>query len=370
LNKPTILFLIDGLQTGGAERSLLELCKRFIQLIPTVGVLSNSLELKPEFDKHNIPVFSVPIPRNYRFRRNSVQLRMLVDTVKPDIIHSFLFHADMTLRYLEFRGPKVTGLVSNSYSRRRLTQVPLNVAFKVILLKFWDRFTASKIDFFIANSEVIREAYIKELSYKSGKVAVIYRGRKIDEFKKKNKSSEYKFQLNIISVGRLVPSKGFIDLLEAFSLFQKENRKVTLTICGEGPQRQELEKLIRDMELSSTVKLVGSVDDIPDRLRNSDLFVFPTYYEGLPGSIIEAMLSGIPIICSDIPENKECLKDGMCLFHRVGDAQDLFEKMKEANLLTDWDIRTEKAYQYASKHFDIDKIANQYEETYLKLLNS
>jgi len=358
------------LQVGGAERSLLELCRRFEKVTPVVAVLSSSEELKPEFDKYGIPVFIIPLPRNYRFKKNASRLSSLIDEIQPDIIHSYLFHADMTLRYLKLKGPKITGLVSNSYSHRRIAQLPWQVALKVKVLKVWDRFTSSKVDFFIANSEVIKEAYIKDFSIAKEKIQVIYRGRNLAKFQKKTKIRKDESQLNFISVGRLVESKGFIELLTAFSVFQSENKGATLTICGEGPQRQELDMMIGEMGLTSKVMLAGSVDDIPQRLQQSDYFIFPSHYEGLPGSIIEAMLSGIPIICSDIPENRECLKEGMCLFHRVGDQEDLLVKMQEAVSLKDWDTRTDKAYEYAREHFDIDKIANQYEETYLKLLAS
>ena len=369
MGKLKILFLIDGLQTGGAEKSLLELCKRFQRIIPVIVVLSDSLELKPEFLKIGIHVFECLLPRNYRFARNAKALIPLLEEIKPDVIHSFLFHADMTLRYLNFEGPKITGLVSNSYSHRRVDQLPWEIALKVKILKIWDRLTSSKIDFFIANSQIIKDAYVKDLSIKKEKIKVIHRGRDISKFQRKSKLFENERQRNFISVGRLIESKGYSDLIRSFSLLERENKKVSLTICGEGPGRLRLGDLIKELDLSTKVRLVGLVNDIPKKLQDSDYFIFPTYYEGLPGSIIEAMLSGIPIICSDIPENRECIKDGMGLFHKVGDQTDLYSKMKEAIVLDDWDIRTQKAYAYAVEHFEIGKIVEQYEETYLKLLS-
>jgi len=96
--------------------------------------------------------------------------------------------------------------------------------------------------------------------------------------------------------------------------------------------------------------------------------ILPSLIEGLPGVILEAMIAGVPIICSDIPENKECLKEGMCLFHEVGNQTDLLAKMREAVALDDWDIRTQRTYDYAVAHIKIGMIVRQYEETYLRLL--
>jgi glycosyltransferase involved in cell wall biosynthesis len=114
---------------------------------------------------------------------------------------------------------------------------------------------------------------------------------------------------------------------------------------------------------------LGTVKNIPELLSESDFFVFPSYFEGLPGALIEAMMAKIPIICSDIPENKECVDESMCLFYRVGDQTDLLTQMEKALVLTDWEARTQQAFDYASEHFEIGKISKRYEETYSKLLN-
>jgi glycosyltransferase involved in cell wall biosynthesis len=370
LSKPKILFLIDGLQTGGAERSLLDLCRRFEGFNPIVVVLSKSLELKPQFEHYGIQVIVFPVPRNYRFRRNAAKLIPIVRQINPAIIHSFLFHADMTLRYLNYDGIKITGLVSNSYSARRLDNLTWRVAMKVKLLKVWDRITLSKIDFFIANSEVIKAAYVKDFSMAEDKIEVINRGRDISKFQSKSQDNAHQIQQKFISVGRLIKSKGYDDLIQSFSFLVREYMNAFLVICGEGPHRLHLENLIAELDLSSKVMLTGSIDDVSIRLQESNYFVFPTYYEGLPGSLIEAMMTKIPIICSDIPENKECLKERMCLFHEVGNQTDLLAKMREAVELDDWDTRTQRAYNYAVAHFEIRKIARQYDEMYLSLIGT
>ena len=113
---------------------------------------------------------------------------------------------------------------------------------------------------------------------------------------------------------------------------------------------------------------MGQVDNVSELLSNSSFLILPTHYEGLPGALIEAMLAKIPIFCSDIPENKECVNESMALFHRVGDPEDLLAQMKKGVAINDWDLRTQRAYEYALEKFDIQKIAMKYEEVYKKLL--
>jgi glycosyltransferase involved in cell wall biosynthesis len=366
LANPVILFLIDGLQVGGAERSLLEISTRFTQFSPVVCVLSDSLALLSEFQKSDIKVIQFPLPRNYQFAEHAKKLMEVIREVQPDLIHSYLFHSDMILRYLPVNIPKVTGLVSNSYSTRRTNQLSWKLRIKVQILKLWDKATCKKIDLFISNSEVIRSTYSAQMGIPLRKIKVIPRGRDLEKFVKvdEQNNSEKIF----LSVGRLIPSKGFDKLLKAFAEFTAKYPGFRLIIAGEGPERTVLVDLVKSLGLSVSVSLPGTVERIEELFAKASYFFFPSQYEGLPGALIEAMMAKVPIICSDIPENKECVDENMCLFHRVGNQNDLLAQMEKALTVTDWEIRISLAFHYAEAHFEIGKIANQYERTYLELL--
>tara|TARA_R110002020_G_scaffold335371_5_gene550540 strand:+ start:55 stop:1161 length:1107 start_codon:yes stop_codon:yes gene_type:complete len=365
LSKPTILFLIDGLQVGGAERSLLLLCQHLRDFRPIVLVISDSHDLMPDFENAGIQVEVFSLTRNYRFRQHAKTIKPLVDSLNPAIIHSSLFHADMILRYLDTPAIKVTGLVSAMYSDGRLNPLPWQTRQKVRLLKQWDCWTSSKIDLFISNSNTIRNHYVSDLGNKPEKVKVIYRGRRIQTSNSDIQRKENQF----LFIGRLIPSKGLETAIKAFKKISRKKPHLIFKIAGEGPQREGLLRLIQKLDLEEKVILLGQVNDVDSHLADSSFFIFPTHYEGLPGSLIEAMLAKIPIICSDIPENKECVDESMCLFHRVGDSEDLAIQMERALTLTDWEERTQRAYAHAAEHFDIENIARQYEEVYQKLLS-
>lgn len=356
--------MIDGLQVGGAERSLLFLCQHLREFIPVVLVLSDSIALKPEFEKSGIQVIVKPFPRNYRFGKHAKILKPIIDSINPAIIHSSLFHADMMLRYLDTPAKKVSGLVSTMYSIGRLKQLPLLTRKKLQVLKFWDRFTLTKIDLFIANSNSIRKFYLNHVGYSAEKVKVIFRGRTIPSFDSylQRKKSEFLF------VGRLIRSKGLQEAIIAFGKLTQEKPELIFNIAGKGPELDNLESLVRTLDLEGKVNFLGQVDRVFDILRESSFFIFPSHYEGLPGSLIEAMMAKIPIICSDIPENKECVDESMCLFHRVGDSTDILTQMKKALALKDWEERTERAFNFAIEHFEIGRVVQQYEETYEHLL--
>ncbi|MBN7812958.1 glycosyltransferase [Algoriphagus sp. H41] len=365
-SKPVIVYLIDGLQAGGAEKSLLEITKRLSRFVPIVCVLSDSLELRQSFENEGVKVIPLHLERSYRFPKHAKLIRDTLLGLNPAVIHSCLFHADMTLRYLDVRTPRVTGLVSNMYSSRRLRQLPLTTRIKVKMLRHWDRHTSGRINHFISNSFVIKEAYKRILGIEDQKITVIPRGRAIQ------KPAEYLERPGqyLLSVGRLIASKGYYELIQAFGQLAMEKPGLRLVILGDGPDRKRLERLTERLGLATRVDFRGTVANVNDFLHEGRLFVFPSHYEGLPGALIEAMLARIPIVCSDIPENKECVDESMCLFHRVGDWRDLARQIERALTLEDWDLRTHRAFDYAAEHFEIGQVVRQYEEVYLRLLDS
>ena len=97
-------------------------------------------------------------------------------------------------------------------------------------------------------------------------------------------------------------SKGQADLIHAFKNVLLHHPDTVLLIAGEGLFRTKLEELIIKLELTNNVHLLGNREDVEVLLGASDLFVFTSYFEGLPGVILEAMIAEKIIIAGDIPE--------------------------------------------------------------------
>lgn len=369
--KPVILYLLDTLLTGGAEKSLLAITSRFSQFRPIfVTLFDGGHDLLPEYQASGIEVIRLGLPSSNRFGEIANQVDTIIQNKKALIVHSSIFRSDMVSRRLKSNVVIVNSLVNNSYQKRRYQGLPLKSKIMLIGVQLLDRFTLGKVDLIIANSQVLVDSHSKFIGLDPKKTVVIHRGRELPmgsnqfTYRKRNHSEK----LTWLFVGRLIERKGHKDLLPAFARLLKIRPNDRLILAGDGEYRKEVEQLIEEFNLQGSVSLLGTVKNVPELLQQADYFVFPTYFEGLPGSLIEAMMSKLPIICSDIPENQECLKEGMCLFHHVGDQADLFEKMLEAVKLTDWKTRTDKAYKYAALHFEVGKIAKQYEDTYLELI--
>ncbi|MFV1966084.1 MAG: glycosyltransferase family 4 protein [Pirellulaceae bacterium] len=114
-----------------------------------------------------------------------------------------------------------------------------------------------------------------------------------------------------LALGRLSPEKGFDLLLSAFARIADRHPNWNLIICGEGAERAALESLCQQLDLQDRVELPGWVCD-PDRaLRDADLFVLPSRYEGFPNALLEAMAAGLACISFDCDSGPgEIIRDG------------------------------------------------------------
>lgn len=105
--------------------------------------------------------------------------------------------------------------------------------------------------------------------------------------------------LCLVCVGRLHQQKNHMFLLEVFKELNLRLNNTKLYLVGEGSLRSKIEEKIEELELQNQVVLLGNQKNINEILQAMDMFIMPSFYEGLPGSVIEAQGSGLPCIISD-----------------------------------------------------------------------
>jgi glycosyltransferase involved in cell wall biosynthesis len=99
-------------------------------------------------------------------------------------------------------------------------------------------------------------------------------------------------------------------LLQAFASVRRAHPGVELEIVGEGPERAQVEGLVRELELDSSVRLLGDRDDVPSILSRASCFVLASDYEGCPLTVIEAMAAGVPVVATGVGGVAELVSDG------------------------------------------------------------
>lgn len=118
--------------------------------------------------------------------------------------------------------------------------------------------------------------------------------------------------LRLVYVGRLAENKGIFEIVEALRIVLSHNRNIELVVAGSGPEEDKLRIHVKDLGLSNHVSFVGAVfgEEKKHVWEQADLFIFPTYHEGLPYTLLESMAARTPpVVCPvgaipDVIENR------------------------------------------------------------------
>lgn len=179
-------------------------------------------------------------------------------------------------------------------------------------------------------------------------------------------------KVRALFVGTLKGVKNPTTIIKALHLLKLENEHlpISLTICGEGPLMEEIEKMVEDFNLSSVVKLMGRVDH--ERLKKiyqeHDVLVLPSVSEGFPLVVAEALGMGLAIVCSDIPSLRAVLMEKVnALFFSPLDPSDLGRQLKLLALNGDFLFSMRKNNLKLGRKFSWERVAATLEK-YLKAI--
>jgi glycosyltransferase involved in cell wall biosynthesis len=172
-------------------------------------------------------------------------------------------------------------------------------------------------------------------------------------------------------VGRLAPKKNHFRVIKAFSNLAGEHSHVRLVIAGSGPEQQRLEQLVQACGLGGKVHFLGQRKDVPDILKHSDVFLFPSIHEGLPLALMEAMVAGCPVLTSRAGGLQEIVTS-----EEVGLLVDpVSEKDIESGMRTLISMSPDErrqlgaaARQHILTHFTDRRMAEEYDNLYREVL--
>lgn len=152
-------------------------------------------------------------------------------------------------------------------------------------------------DIVIVTNKEMHDKVVKIINKK--KVRLIPNGVDVTKFKIKNEKLKInkKREINLLSVGRLVKQKNFSNLVKAVGELSKKY-KIKLILVGWGPKEKELKSLAGKLKVNLQVILRKSYYQMPAVYQQADIFVLPSFYEGSPKVLLEAMACGLPCIAS------------------------------------------------------------------------
>ncbi|KAB7627885.1 glycosyltransferase [Alkalilimnicola sp. S0819] len=175
--------------------------------------------------------------------------------------------------------------------------------------------------------------------------------------------------VRIGTLGRMVWQKDFRTLIEAAALLRDWGLPFELCLLGDGPQRAELETLVRQRGLGGQVSMPGFQSDVDGWLRRFDIFALSSVEEGQPVSLLEAMARGLAVAATRVGAIPATLRDGQeGLLVRPGSAAELAEAL--GRLCTDADLRRrlgEAARERVLREFSSEALARRYLAVYARL---
>jgi glycosyltransferase involved in cell wall biosynthesis len=161
----------------------------------------------------------------------------------------------------------------------------------------------------VFNNYSAKEKFEKR-GFRSDKIFVIHNA--IETNQGSSLIREQQSDIRIITIARFVKQKDFMTALYSFkSLIDRNNDKaLTYYIVGYGPLKQEIISMAESLNIINRIKFFINPDNIPDILRECDIYLSTSLFEGLSNSIMEAMVAGLPVIATDVGDNNYLVKDG------------------------------------------------------------
>ncbi|MCE9581903.1 MAG: glycosyltransferase [Planctomycetes bacterium] len=343
-----IQFLITELDPGGAEKQLLHLATGLdrARFEPRVLCLRGFGAIGEALRKAGVPADTLGMKRKWDVGA-PFRLRKKLAEWKPDILHSFLFHANMLGRLVARRAgvPVVIGSVRVCETRRHHL--------------LWDRLTQGQMDCETCVCESVREYTEREAGIDEKKLVAIPNGVELPALDGLDRSRP-----EALFLGRLEPQKDVRTLLAAWPLVRRRIPAAVLRIVGKGPQEAELRALDVD-----GVEWCGFQTDLAPFWRTARVLALPSRWEGLPNAVLEAMAWGVPVVATAVGGSVELVREGKT-GHLVepGDAVALAVRLAE--VLEDGaraETMGREGRRVVERDYTVERMVSANQDLYLRL---
>lgn len=305
MSKKKIVHLIKTLERGGTEMSLLRMLPLLCDIFEhTIVTLESKGTLAEKFEKAGITVLAIE-QKNLWDVISYGRLHRVLQKISPDLIITNLLHADIVGRFFVqfFVRCKVISSIVTTYN------------FKSYWLpRFFERTTKNLATGYMANSETVKKTFVEKFGVAKEKISVIPTGIDVTSFVELAEKENLREKLGITTENRVVicvanfhPNKGHRYLLEAFEALYHKYKNIKLILIGIGKEEASLKRQVQEYLSKNNILFLGERADIPRLLSLSYVFVLPTFFEGMSNAIMEAMACGLPVITTDIIENRELI---------------------------------------------------------------
>ena len=301
--KKTVFLVINSLNGGGAEKVAARLSeewdKEYNLYIISIG----------SFTTEDYKFYGKKISLEYSntkkgwLKNNLVALKRLKElcsNYKPDVMISFLQKASLYTLTVNYKCKKIVSV--RNYLKEKYKGMSLWI-WEFIIKRMYP-----KADYVVSVSKEINNCMIKDYKIEKGKCICIYNPYNIKKIQylseEKIEDSErkmYSENFVICNVGHVSNQKGQIHLIRIMPFLIKDIPNIKLVIVGKdnGEYAKKLKLLVRELNIEKYVVFTGIKQNPYRIISNSNIFVFPSLFEGFPNAMVEAMICKVPIIASD-----------------------------------------------------------------------
>ncbi len=302
-----VLYLSHAFAVGGAEEMVLNLVRHLpSQYQPAVACIYEAGPIGLEIERTGVPFKVLGLKPGLLRPFDVMRLRDFLYECQPDIVHTFLLTGSLYGRFAAMmaRVPVVVGTEVNVYERKRT------------LHALAERWLMRDTDAVVASAESVRDFYIQQVKADPSKVEVIYNAVDWAQLQTTVERDELRASVDVPAgaplltiIARLTEQKGHRILLDA--LARPDLAQAHLLVVGDGPLRAALERQALGLGLSARVRFVGARRDLGNILGATDVFVMPSFWEGLPLAMVLAMGAGLPVVATRVAGIPEVVQDGV-----------------------------------------------------------
>ncbi|MFW6287014.1 MAG: glycosyltransferase family 4 protein [Candidatus Sumerlaeota bacterium] len=369
------------------DKFLAPLCFRLQQEgFEVTAACTESVHMQPLREK-GLRCVDLPISRSMNLRDHWRSYRRLSKWLKEerfDIVHvhtpiaALIGRLAAARRHVPVRLYTAHGFYFHDDMPRRKR------AFHIAL----ERFGAFFHHYLFTQSDEDRQAALRLGLAKPGRVRTIGNGVDMERFNPERFSAADRHRLRrslgleddqtvVTIIARLVREKGYLELFPAFAELAKERPELRLMVIGGALESDhddssaQIDAMVGDLGIRDRIVFAGQRADIPELLHASDIYTLPSWREGMPRSIIEAMAMGLPVVATNIRGCREEVVDGATgLLAPPRDPERLARKL--AQLINDENLR--RGYGRAGRNracelYDEEKVFQRQLEVYRRLLS-
>jgi len=294
-----IFCLIDNLNAGGAQRQMIGLASFLADSGYDVTLIwyHDNCFFQPDLNRCSFQLV------NLHFKNRFVlvfQILKLINMSHPDVVISYLDGPNILSCLLKILGRECKFIVSDRNTTQALS---CREKIKYMLYRC--------SDVIVTNSYSQGQFILSSFPLLYPKVEVITNF--VDTKKFRPKLKEIKPCINILTIGRIVPQKNVLRYLIAISKIKLLFKNVHFDWYGDIQDNiyaKDVHKLYLELKIDDILTFHEPVLNIEEKYQEADIFCLPSLFEGFPNSICEAMSCGLPIICSDVCDNKLIIEEG------------------------------------------------------------